>query len=214
MLQAQNMNQVEDPSVSEENIESEKDIHSVKETEINEKEIEEDDDEEGEIYTNEELPEQENILLPLPNQIQNKIEEPLLEGERPNSPIIPALRNKLLRSRTLKENMEKGEIEKGHQPNRSITQIGQNYEEEKPEEKYEEKKSIPEHLRNKSVTGLGVDDERSVAIPMNMEESKELGKPPLANITSDTPKPNKKKENLESKFRSSRKKKFTVKSYP
>ena len=64
MLQAQNMNQVEDPSVSEENIESEKDIHSVKETE---KEIEEDDDdEEGEIYTNEELPEQENILLPLP----------------------------------------------------------------------------------------------------------------------------------------------------
>jgi len=88
--------------------------------------------------------------------------------------------------------------------NKSITQIGQ---EEKSEP---EALEVPLHLRNQSVTNLGIDEDRSVAIPMMADESKDLGKPPLAKFSNHTPKTQKVPSGLENRFRESRNQKFTV----
>ena len=96
MLQKQENSKVEEPSVSQESLESER------ETKVSKEEAEGDDDN---MYENENL--SENPLNQT-EEIKPKKEEPVLEGERPGSPIIPALRNKLIHSQTIQDiNREK-----------------------------------------------------------------------------------------------------------
>ncbi|CAI2376929.1 unnamed protein product [Moneuplotes crassus] len=191
--------------------------------EIRQDDPEDEEDEGEEMYTNEELaesdlpnpiPQDQEELLPReetkndPQEApidelleEDEPEEPLLDGERPGSPIIPALRKKLVHSQTIREMKEKSRMDRKSKPYRSVTQIGQG------EDKLDEPSVIPEHLRNKSVTGLGIDDDRSVAVPMEVDQSRDYGKPPLAKVVSQTPKNEKSK--LEEKFKSSKKRKFT-----
>ena len=90
MLQKQDNSKVEEPSVSQESLESER------ETKVSKEESEGDDN----MYENENLPENP---LNQTEEIKPKKEEPVLEGERPGSPIIPALRNKLIHSQTIQD---------------------------------------------------------------------------------------------------------------
>ena len=136
-------------------------------------------------------PVKSNEIPEMPKPEETK--EQLLEGERPGSPIIPALRKKLIQSNTMTPQKAGEDEPEKVIPKRSITQIGQD--------------SEPHHNRGQSVTDLGVEQEKSVPFP---EESKDLGKPPLAHGISYTPKNKKLIDGIEAKFQASRHKKFTV----
>jgi hypothetical protein len=129
---------------------------------------------------------------------------------RPRSPIVPALQKKL----TLAQQNEKT-IPKGTSPyhimKRSSSQIGEELD-----------FPAPLHGHNKSVTNLGINEHpeliddspnksQNVQILQEAnEESKEMGKPPLAYQASQNSKSNYMNESVESRFRESKNRKFTV----
>jgi len=120
-----------------------------------------------------------------------KQQDQVIENERSGSPIVPALRKKLMQSNTepFGNKLKEDEISPVR---RSVTLIGQ--------------ATAPSHMKKRSVTDLGVDNQESNPV----EESKDLGKPPLAQIISYTPKSNKLVDGIEAKFQASKHKKFTV----
>jgi hypothetical protein len=136
-------------------------------------------------------------------QIQKEDKEIILPGERPGSPIVPALRKKLLQSNTFTPADENQDIKKDDKPKRSVTQIGQR----------EESK----HVRNQSVTKLGINENESEDVlkenkepPFLPEESKEFRKPPLAKSISYGGDSKKLMDGIEAKFQKSKHRKFTV----
>lgn len=136
-------------------------------------------------------------------QKEEEPRETILPGERPGSPIIPALRKKLLQSHTITLANEDKNIKQKGKPKRSVTQIGQGEE--------------PLHIRNKSVTKLGIEDKESEEVlkenkvpPQIQEESKDFGKPPLAQSMSYGGNSKKLIDGIEAEFQAAKHRKFTV----
>lgn len=135
-----------------------------------------------------------NVISELPPE--ERMTPTLLPGERPGSPIIPALRKKLIHTHSLKaENPVLQNVESPKKPKRSITEIGQ--------------ETGAKHQSHKSVTRLGVDPDQSLPVPL-IEDSKDLGKPPLSHTPSYNPPSHKLIEGIEAQFQVARHKKFTV----
>jgi hypothetical protein len=130
--------------------------------------------------------------------------------------------NKLIHSQSISNIRKEQEIEQKQMPKKSFTQIGQelnNYSEQENEPELQND-SKQMHFRYRSMTKIGQDNEeiegeevkkhdQSMPIPLQYEEMRETGKPPLNQFNS-FPLKNKKDSILKTQFQQSKKRKFTV----
>jgi len=134
-----------------------------------------------------------NVVKDLKNSPLN-IKQGELIDPRSGSPIVPALRNKLIQqSQTVHLNNTDGGHIDNNFPKRSITEIGQ--------------ETKDNHERNKSVTDLGKEDQPEAQINQSAQDhsrypsitqEKDIGKPPLSQ--NSVLKDNKLSESIEAKF--------------